>query len=136
MKHHFWAVPAVAGALCVCGCVNTNSAGTVTAIDLPAAIERLTLADLEAADTDAVAHGDTVAAMCYAALIPLVSTARAPAAPVGLVSAFQDLRDGVGSTVAATGLLKQLEVPCGPLAADVNLTLIQLVGKFAPAVLD
>jgi hypothetical protein len=130
MKH---GIVAAALVLALAGCVGTNSAGTVTAIDLPPHLAAITLADLDAADADAKAHGDGVAAMCYEALIPLIGAAQAPAAPVGLVSGFQELRDGVNGGLAARGLLKQLEVPCGPLAADVNLTLVALVAKFAGA---
>ncbi len=93
------------------------------------------IADLKAADADAKAHSDTVASMCYEAVIPLIEKVQATplTAPVGLVSAFQDLRDAKGLSNSSQTLLKQLEIPCGPLAADVNMDLVRLISKFAGA---
>lgn len=105
-----------------------------TVVNLPANLASLTVADLQAADVDAKAHGDAVASMCYEAVIPMIQVANSPVAPVGAVSAFQDLRDGVATSSGAQALLKQLEVPCGPLAVDVNLSLVDLIAKFAVAV--
>ncbi len=95
------------------------------------------IADLEAANADAKAHGDVVASMCYEAVIPLVQKAVATplTAPIGLVSGFQEIRDGVNLAQSSKGfgIVKQLEVPCGPLAVDVGMNLAQLVKKFSGA---
>src|SRR5580693_6403063 len=89
-------------ALVLAGC-GTNPAGTasnpatgVTPATLQAAVQKLTAADLQAADADAKAHNDTVAGTCYEALIPLVQNQASllpGAAPQGAVSAFQAARD-------------------------------------------
>ena len=116
------------------GCTNTNTVTSTINTTLQS-VGGLTITDLQAADVDAKAHNDTIASTCYEAVIPLVQKAQSTSlkAPVGLVSGFQNLRDGISATQGAQGLIKQLEVPCGPLAVDVNLTLAQLIAQFAPA---
>jgi hypothetical protein len=99
------------------------SAGEVT-LNL-SQLEQTTVADLQAAETDATNHNDTIAANCYAGLIAYVDangTQLSVTAPVGVASAFQDARDGVklAETTAETGIPPAIETACGPLALDVQ----------------
>jgi hypothetical protein len=131
---------AAALALGLAGCGGTDPAGPVPGggNSLQATIQKLTIADLQAADTDAKAHSDAVASMCYEALIPIVQS-QAPilpdSPPKGVVTAFQAARDVVNGVQAAPGVLKGLNVPCAPLVLDAEHTLIQLGLKIAPAAL-
>jgi hypothetical protein len=88
-------------------------------------LQAFTVADLTAALADATAAKDTVAATCWAALIPVVQAQGATLGvlPVGAVSAFQKARDvGVGIKVG----LPALNVPCAPLVLDTQNTLLRL----------
>lgn len=101
-------------------------------------LQKFTVADLQAADADAKVHGDTVAATCYEALVPIVQSQASPlpgAAPAGAVTAFQQARDGLNAVEGIPSALKGLNVPCGPLVVDAEQTLIQLGLKIAPAAL-
>lgn len=103
-----------------------------------------TVSDLQTADADAKAHSDTFASQCYEAVIPVVESQQANlngihvAAPVGVVSAFQEGRDGVklaltiDANVKVNGLLPPAVVQgCGPLALDVQNDLGKANGSFA-----
>lgn len=102
------------------------------------ALQKFTVADLQAADADAKAHGDTIASTCYEALIPAVQsqTANLPAAlPAGLFTAFQEGRDGIDAIEDVPAGLKGLNVACGPLVLDAEQTVVALGLKVAPAAL-
>lgn len=88
-----------------------------------------TVADLQAADADALANKDVFADECYVGAIAYVQAhplpLPAPGNPVGIVSAFQAGRDVVkgGQRIAglvAKGIPPELVQACGPLALDVN----------------
>jgi hypothetical protein len=126
-----------AGALLIlAGCGGTNPADTtsnpasgVTPATIQATVQKLTVADLQAADADAKAHNDTVAGTCYEALIPLVQSQESllpGALPKGAVSAFQAARDIANGVQSGPSVLKGLNVPCAPLVLDAENTLIQL----------
>lgn len=92
---------------------------TISSIDTQAqqtiaAVDKFTLADLQAADADAQANSDTAAHSCYGALIPVVEArANQSASAVGAVSTFQHTRDivklfkGSGAVAQACAALKQ-----------------------------
>jgi hypothetical protein len=136
---------AAASLLLLAGCGGANPAGTaatpatgVTPATIQATVQQLTVADLQAADADAKAHGDTVASTCYEALIPVVQSQASllPASsPQGVVSAFQAARDIANGVQSVPGVLKGLNVPCAPLVLDAEQTLIQLRLQIAPAAL-
>lgn len=109
-----------------------------------AKIANFSIADLQAADADAVAHNDQLAHACYPALIRFVTELQGndPNATVkGAFGAFQrarDLRMGVQS-----GLPIYLKLGCAPLVQDETLLLFKLgligagaavVGPIAPAI--
>lgn len=103
-----------------------------------ATLQKFTVADLQAADADAKAHHDTIAATCYEALIPVVQAQPSlipSALPKGLFTAFQEGRDGVSAIQAVPSALKGLNVACGPLVLDAQQTILALGLKVAPAAL-
>lgn len=111
-------------------CMGTPAfAGSVT-LDIQK-LEAASVADLEAAQADASAHGDTIAQTCYAGIETYVKAnpITVPAAPVGVASAFQTGRDAVklGLTAASNGIPQPLELACGPLALDVQSDLGRVV---------
>ena len=88
-----------------------------------------TVADLQAADADALANNDVFADECYKGAIVYVQAhplpLPAPGNPVGIVSTFQAGRDLVKSGqrlsgLVAKGIPPELVQACGPLALDVN----------------
>lgn len=91
-------------------------------------LKSFTVADLQAADADAKAHGDAVASMCYEALVPIVGNADLlpTAPPQGGFSAFQAGRDVVKGAQGLPQQVQQLNVPCAPLVLDVQQTLVRL----------
>jgi hypothetical protein len=126
---------AAAALLILAGCGGTNPAGTTanpasgaTPATIQATVQKLTVADLQAADADAKAHNDPVASTCYEALIPLVQN-QPPLLPGGLpkgaVSTFQAARDIANGVQSGPSVLKGLNVPCAPLVLDAENTLIQ-----------
>lgn len=93
---------------------NALSSADSTAQQSVAAIAKFTVADLQAADMDAVANMDQAAHQCYQALIPVAQAQQNPgAAVVGAVSTFQRTRDmvklvkGQGAIAQACAALKQ-----------------------------
>jgi hypothetical protein len=89
-------------------------------------LANFTVADLTAADADAVAHNDVLAHACYPALIQFVKSNQpaAGANVAGAFSAFQKGRDLVGQVNA--GLPTYLVLGCAPLVADVRAMAIKL----------
>lgn len=110
-----------------------------------AKIANFSIADLEAADKDAIAHNDELSHACYPALERFVKELQGdnPNATVkGAFSAFQkarDVRHGVEN-----GLPNYLKLGCAPLVQDETLLLAKLgvigagaaiVGPIAPALI-
>lgn len=85
------------------------------------AISQFTVADLQAADADAVATNDVLAHQCYPTLIKFIQSlpsSTSSTTVVGAFSAFQKARDL--RNVAAGGIPDYLLVGCGPLYAQVH----------------
>ena len=77
------------------------------------------LADLQAADTDAIAHNDTISDPCYKAEISFVQgipSLASPAGPIGPIQLFQIKRDV--QNAFAGGIPNSLKIACGPLWLD------------------
>jgi hypothetical protein len=97
------------------------------------AIQTFTVADLQAALTDAQAQTppDATAAACYSALIPIVQSGVANPLPKGL-GAFQalqkarDFKAMLANLQSPNGPLAALNTACAPLIVDTQTTLIQL----------
>lgn len=116
----------VTGALSACTVATrtgTASVGTDPLSDLA----KFNVADLQAADADAVAHNDQISHACYPALIQFVQSIQGgtPSTTVaGAFSAFQKARD-VRLTVQG-GLPAYLKIGCSPLVMDEQLLLARL----------
>lgn len=90
-------------------------------------IAAFTLADLAAADADAVAHGDVIAHACYPALEKFVSGLPSPTGTVaGAFAAFQKARD-LGNQAQA-GVPSYLTIGCAPMVVDTQTLLAKLAG--------
>ena len=123
-----------AGMLAACSPSGGTSGASSSGQNPTAALTAFTVADLQAAQADALAQTppDTVAANCYAALIPVVQGALAQAGAVGTgikggFSAFQKARDGV--KLAQGGIPSSLNVACAPLVLDAANTVIGIAAK-------
>ena len=105
------------------------SATTTASVQSSAvSVQQFALADVQAADLDAIANKDTVAATCWSALAATIQ-AQAPVltGPVpGAITAFQKARDVVNGSNA---VLPALNVPCAPLLLDTQATLAGLAAK-------
>lgn len=115
--------------LCACACqtVGTNTDGS------PESLSQFTVADLKAADADAVANGDEIAHQCYPALeqfIGSLPSSNASTTVVGAFSAFQKARD-VRNAVAG-GVPQYLTIGCGPLYAQVHGDILAFLALVAP----
>jgi hypothetical protein len=96
-------------------------------------LQQFTVADLQAALADAKAQTppDTVAATCYAALIPFVQSQVQNPLPAGAgaFQALQKARDAkayLANIQSPTGPLAGLNSACAPLVLDVQNTLLTL----------
>lgn len=96
-------------------------------------LQKFTVADLQAALADAQAQTppDTVAANCYAALIPFVQSQVQNPLPsgAGAFQALQKARDAkayLANIQSPTGPLAGLNTACAPLVLDVQNTLVTL----------
>ena len=97
-----------------------------------AALGRFTVADLQAAQADAIAHNDVIAAACYPALIQFVSGLPAVGGTVaGAFSAFQQARD-LHKGVSA-GLPDYLRLGCAALVQDEKQMILKLAAIGAGA---
>jgi hypothetical protein len=106
-----------------------------------AQLQAFTLADLKAANADALAQSppDVTSSQCYSFLIGFIPTL--PSAQqgqtVGAVMAFQKLRDLKNGVTNSGGALKSLNLACAPLVIDVqstvNLLALQIGGTAAGA---
>ena len=90
-----------------------------------AQIAAFTTADLQAAQTDAIANNDTVAAACYPALNRFVQSLPAGVGNVqGAITAFQKARDLRLSV--QTGLPSYLKLGCAALLVDEQTLIAKL----------
>lgn len=118
-------------ALALSGCSTLTSwqasitGAATTANTNAAALAKLALSDLQAAQADAQANNDTAASQCYAALIPLAQArSNATTNTPGAVTTFQIARDatrqleGQGSVALA----------CAALNASVKSDVLNLGG--------
>ena len=124
-------------ALGACSQTGTTLPGGVSGKDLAQVLVDLKargLADLEAAEADALASGDTLAAPCSPALGKYVDSLPSPApeakpmpAPIGPVAAFQRARDArhrvedvaaVVRQAIATGFPDYVKLGCAALVID------------------
>ena len=114
------------------GCATAQPAAT-TSPDVLQQISQFTIADLQAADADAVANNDVIAHACYPALEQFVKSlpgANGTTTVAGAFSAFQQARD-LRNSVAA-GIPTYLTMGCGPLYAQVHGDLLKAIaGGFA-----
>lgn len=102
-------------------------------------ISKLTTADIEAALTDAIAHGDQPAMQCYPVLLQLVQSlpSSAPSAPKGVVSAFQAARDlGKAAQSQAAGgkgtVVQAFNLGCAALVNDAQGDALRLGAIIRP----
>jgi hypothetical protein len=108
----------------------SQSTGALTSgspvAELRSSLAQFTLADLQNASTDAKAHGDKLATMCYDFLAAqLAAQTSAPGSTVtGAVSAFQRLRD-LQSAIAG-GISQDFQINCAPLLSDEQANLAKL----------
>jgi len=81
-------------------------------------VSEFTLADLRAAEASATAHGDTIAATCWAALIDAKAAIGDTAATdiKGAFSGIQAVRNA--RRRVQSGLSDEVKIGCGPLALD------------------
>jgi hypothetical protein len=95
-----------------------------------AKLAAFTLADLQAADVDAIAQTppDTTSDQCYKFLIQILPTIKVPGSgqTVGAIMAFQKLRDLQNGVTASNGTLKSLNLACAPLVISTQTTINQL----------
>jgi hypothetical protein len=125
MRRHL-SILALLASLAACAGQPAASTRSTPTADLGTTLAHFTLADLQNAATDAKAHGDTVAALCYTYLAgQLTSATTGENAPVsGPISAFQRLRDvqqAVGS-----GISQNFQLNCAPLLSDTQANVLKL----------
>ena len=95
-----------------------------------------TVADLNAAQADAVVNKDTISMACYPALVQFIQSlpsSNAGTTVVGAFSAFQKARDL--RNVAVGGIPTYLTMGCGPLYAQVHGDLLTFLGGVGGTVL-
>lgn len=137
-------VSALCLALCLMACATSNAApappplpsagGTPTpapaAADPLSQLATFTIADLQAADADAVANGDAIAHACYPALIAFIQSlpnANSGTTVSGAFSAFQKARDFRNRV--NQGVPTSLLMGCGPLVTQVRGDILVLLGR-------
>lgn len=112
-------------ALALAGCAAASGGAAAPASDPLKAISDFTLADLQAADADAVAHRDAIAHACYPALEVFVKSFPSSLGTVkGAFSAFQSARD-VGNGLQQ-GVPIYLRLGCSALVMDTQQLLVKL----------
>jgi hypothetical protein len=93
-------------------------------------VATFTVADLQAADADAVSHNDKIAHTCYPALIQFVQSVQGSTSGttvIGAISAFQRARDVRNGVVS--GVPDYLTIGCGPLYAQVHGDLLSALAQ-------
>lgn len=124
------------GLLFMSGCGNTlpvvpGATPTDPLASVSQAVQQIgtfTVADLTAADADAVLHNDAIAHACYPALIKFVQSSPLSATNttvVGAFTAFQAARD-VTNTVQSFQVPDYLKLGCAPLVMDVQNFIVRL----------
>ena len=116
----------------ICGLALSACAANQTNNNAVVSLTSFAITDLQAAQADAEAHGDQIAAACYPALITFVSQLQNSAQesrPVGGFSGFQRARDAVKDTEA--GVPVYLRIGCAALAQDVTGDVAQFLGSLA-----
>jgi peptidoglycan hydrolase-like protein with peptidoglycan-binding domain len=95
-----------------------------------AKLQAFTLADLQAANADALAQSppDVTSSQCYTYLIAFLPTIQGASGTktVGAIMAFQKARDLVNGVQGSGASLKKLNLACAPLVIDVQTTVNQL----------
>jgi hypothetical protein len=117
----------------------SQSSGAATngspVVELRTSLAQFTVADLQNASTDAKAHGDKLAAMCYDFLAAQITaqTSTPGSNITGAVSAFQRLRDR--QSAIAGGISQDFQISCAPLLSDeqANLAKVGVLGVGAIA---
>lgn len=130
MKHLFLAA---ALSLSLGACTSLTGGGTTSAPDDLQQLATFTVADLQAADADAVANHDDIAHACYPALeefIQSLPSSNASTTVVGAFGAFQRARDL--RNVAVGGVPTYLTLGCGPLYAQVHGDILTFLAAVAP----
>jgi hypothetical protein len=130
--HKVFFVTATVSLLAACAVPQGTSQSTSASADaspvaeLRTGLAQITLADLQNASTDAKAHGDKLAAMCYDFLAAqLAAQATPPGSNItGAVSAFQRVRD-LQSAIAG-GISQDFQINCAPLLSDEQANLAKL----------
>lgn len=132
MKKILFALPLL---LAACSTTTSTTTGPAGAINRVASF---TVADLQAADADAVANNDQIAHACYPALIKFVQSVQGSSTNTtvaGAFSAFQKARD-LGNQAQA-GVPTYLTIGCAPLVVDTQTLMTKLaaigVGSAATA---
>lgn len=118
--------------LLLTGCVRSLTVGT-NQDGTPESLAQFTMADLQAADADAVLNHDDIAHQCYPALEQFVSSlpsSNAQTTVIGAFTAFQKARDV--RNVVAGGVPQYLTIGCGPLYAQVHGDLLAFLSLVAP----
>lgn len=123
----------------IAGCATAPVAGvpadteTADTADTPLGrISQLAQADVQAALDDANAHGDVIAAQCYAHILAVIPTLpNAAAAPKGVVSAFQKARN-IRRRVDQ-GISDEFTLACGPLITDTRRTALKIGARIGTA---
>jgi hypothetical protein len=102
-------------------------------------ITKLAASDIQAALTDATAHNDVAAMQCYPVLLQVLASlpSQVPAAPVGVVSAFQAARDlskAIQSQTAAGqgSVVQAVNLGCAALFNDVQGDVLRIGAKIRP----
>lgn len=110
--------------LTLAGCTFSNPVALTQNSSL-SDLAKFTVADLQAADADAVANNDAVAHACYPALEQFVQSLPTSGGTVaGAFSAFQKTRDLANGVKA--GLPTYLKIGCAPLVMDEQQLINQL----------
>lgn len=127
-------IPALFLALAGCAAASGGGPAASSGPDPIAQVAQFTVADLTAADADAVANNDAISHACYPALIQFVHSlpsSNAGTTVLGAFSAFQKARD-LRNAVSA-GVPLYLTMGCGPLYSQVHGDLLKfLAGGFTP----
>ena len=131
MRSIFFAIATVS-LLAACAVPQDTSQSTGTSTngspiaELRTSLAQFTVADLQNASTDAKAHGDKLAAMCYDFLAgQLTAQTRTPGSNIaGAVSAFQRLRDLQNAITG--GISQDFQINCAPLLSDEQANLAKL----------
>lgn len=111
----------------------TGCAGTVSSSPDPdplTALGQIAAVDLDAAQAIAVAHNDTIAAMCFPVLKKYLGATPTGDQIKGVISAFEKAR--VTRLGVENGVPSDLKIACAPLLMDERMFLVRLGIMLAP----